>query len=100
MVLRDIRESGGGLVAASDAAMLDGHQNAGKVRRDPGRTGSAAAFAGLRAALDDGLLERHERAVVLVTGTGLKSLQYLQPAAQPCEVQGSLEEVERALRQI
>ncbi len=99
MVLRDIDEAGGGLVTASNASMLQAIRTLaafGGVLAEPA---GATAFAGLEPALAAGLFERGDRVVALVTGTGLKSLQYLKPQAAPLEVQGKLDEVERALQQ-
>ena len=97
MVLRDIRESRGGLVTVSDSSMLQAIgtlATRGGILAEPA---GAAAFAALDAALSGGLIERGERIVALVTGTGLKNLHYLQPSTSPYEVQGRLDEVEQIL---
>jgi threonine synthase len=87
LVLRDMRESGGGFVAVSDEAMLEAIRTLG-------------ATSGLLAepALEAGLIGRDETIVVHVTGTGLKNPRYLQPKSQSTEVSAALEEVERALK--
>jgi threonine synthase len=56
----------------------------------------AAGLAGLQSALAAGLVERDEIIVAHVTGTGLKSPQYLRPETSATEIGASLEEVERA----
>ena len=72
LALRRIRQSGGGGVAVSDDAIV------AAIARLAGLTGvfaepaAAASLAGLESALDAGLVERDERVVLLVTGTGLK----------------------------
>ncbi len=74
LCLRQIRDSGGGGVAVSDEAIV------AAIARLAGATGvfaepaAAAALAGLDAALEQGLVERDERVVLLVTGTGLKDV--------------------------
>jgi threonine synthase len=72
--LAEIRASNGGGVAVSDQAIL------GAIPRLAGTTGvfaepaGAAALAGLEAALDEGLVDRDERVVLMVTGNGLKDV--------------------------
>jgi threonine synthase len=93
MVLRDVREADGGFVAVTDEALLRAIQtlaSEGGVLAEPA---AAAAFAGIDPAVEAGLCSREERIVALVTGTGLKNLQYLRPQTAPFEVQGTLEEV-------
>jgi threonine synthase len=95
LVLRDVRESGGGFVSVSDEAMIEAIRTLaarGGILAEPA---GAAAFAALSPALAAGLLRPRERIVVHVTGTGLKNPTYFRPVKAPFEVQGSLDEVER-----
>lgn len=97
MALRDVRESGGAFVTVSDGAMLDAviaMATKGGILAEPA---GAAAFAGLEAALAGGLLDRGERVVVHVTGTGLKNPQYFRPSTEASTIGASLDEVGRAL---
>ena len=57
----------------------------------------AAGLAGLQSALAAGLAERDEIIVAHVTGTGLKSPQYLSSEVSTTEIGASLEELERAV---
>jgi threonine synthase len=98
LVLRDMRESGGGFVAVSDEAMLEAIRTLGATSGLLAEPAGAAAFAGLEPALEAGLIGRDETIVVHVTGTGLKNPRYLQPKSQSTEVSAALEEVERALK--
>jgi threonine synthase len=70
--LRAIRESGGDAVAVSDediiAAMLLLGRKTGIFAEPAGATG----LAGLRKAIDDGIISPDETVAVLVTGSGLK----------------------------
>ncbi len=97
LVLRDVRETGGGFVAVSDEGML------GAVRTLASRGGivaepaGAAAFAGLEAALQAEMIDPEELVVAHVTGTGFKNPDYLLPAATAFEVGATLEEVERVV---
>jgi threonine synthase len=98
LVLRDMRESGGGFVAVSDEAMLEAIRTLGATSGLLAEPAGAAAFAGLEPALEAGLIGRDETIVVHVTGTGLKNPRYLQPKSRSTEVSAALEEVERALK--
>ena len=95
--LRDVRESDGAFVAVPDEALLDAiavlASTAGLIAEPAG----AAALAGLRAALDSGLVMAEESIVVSVTGSGLKTPHYLRPATQAVDIHANLSEVERAV---
>ena len=97
MALRDVRQSGGGFVAVSDAEILAAVRmlaiRAGVLAEPAG----AAAVAAIRRAAVEGLVGRGERVVVLVTGSALKTPQFLRPSAGPFEVRASLDEVQRAV---
>ncbi len=83
--LAEIRASNGGGIAVSDQAIL------GAIPRLASTTGvfaepaGAAALAGLEAALDEGLVDRDERIVLMVTGNGLKDIAAAARAMQPAE---------------
>lgn len=96
-VLRDVRASGGGMVTVSDETLLDW---IGILAREAGllaEPAGVAGTAGVAAALEQGLLDRSERVVALVSGTLLKNLQFARPTRKPIEVEGELGELERAL---
>lgn len=72
--LAAIRDSGGAGVTATDEAILEA---IGELARTTGvfaEPAAAASLAGLRVAIDTGLIDRDERVVLLITGTGLKDL--------------------------
>ncbi|MDH3298840.1 MAG: threonine synthase [Gemmatimonadota bacterium] len=98
LALQRIRASGGGGVTVSEDAILAaipflaGHTG---VFAEPA---AAASLAGLHAALEAGLVNRDERIVLLVTGTGLKDV----PAAarsirRPEPIEPSLADVRKRL---
>jgi threonine synthase len=96
--LAEIRASGGGGVTVSDDAIL------ASISRLAGATGlfaepaGAAALAGLETALEEGLVDREERVVLMITGTGLKDVGAAASALPPLEpVEADLDSVERAV---
>ena len=100
MALGDIRASGGTGAIVDDGAIL------AAIGRLAGTTGvfaepaAAAALAGLAVALDEGMVSRDERVVLLVTGTGLKDVAAAARSARiPAPVSPDLDAVERVLRQ-
>jgi threonine synthase len=97
--LAEIRASGGGGVTVSDDAI------SAAISRLAGLTGvfaepaGAAALVGLEAALEEGLVDRDEGVVLMITGNGLKDVDAAAralPSLQP--VEATLEGVERAVR--
>ena len=85
---------GGGGVTVSDEAIL------AAISRLAGSTGvfaepaGAAALTGLEAALEDGLVDRDERVVLMVTGSGLKDIDAVARALPPLEpVEAKLEAI-------
>ena len=97
LVLRDVRESGGGFVTVSDASMLQAIRALAATGGILAEPAGAAAFAGLEPAMEAGLIDRDDTIVVHVTGTGLKTPQYLQPKIAPTEIGATLEEVEQVI---
>jgi len=97
--LSEIRASGGGGVTVSDDAI------SAAISRLAGITGvfaepaGAAALAGLEVALEERLVDRDERVVLLVTGNGLKDVAAAARALPRLDpVEASLEGVDHAVR--
>jgi threonine synthase len=100
MALREVRASGGTGVLVSDEQILDAMDRLARTTGVFAEPAAAAALAGLLVALEEGLVARDERAVLLVTGTGLKDV----PAAMrrvsiPKPVPTDLAAVERLLEE-
>ncbi len=74
LCLRDVRASGGGGVKVAEEAILSAITQLGRWTGVFAEPAGAAALAGLDVALHAGLVERSERVVLLVTGTGLKDV--------------------------
>lgn len=74
VALQEVRTSGGTGVLVPDEAILDA---IGHLARSAGvfaEPAAAAALPGLLVAIEEGQIDRHERVVLLVTGTGLKDV--------------------------
>jgi threonine synthase len=66
------KDSGGALLAVSDAAILDAWRNVARMEGVFCEPASAAGIAGLRQAVRDGIVQPDERCVCVLTGNGLK----------------------------
>ncbi len=76
--LRAVRNSGGYGITVSDSDILDAQKALSTSVGLFAEPAAACAFAGLLAALENGQIGKHESAVVLITGSGLKDI----PSAQ------------------
>jgi len=74
LCLRRVRESGGCGVAVPDEAILASIARLARLSGVFAEPAAAAGLAGLEAAIDAQLIDRDERIVLLVTGTGLKDV--------------------------
>ena len=83
--LRAVRETGGAYVTVSDAAILEAMAELGKAGlfAEPA---AAAAWAGLRKALERGLVTPEDPVLVLLTGGGLKDVPAAMQAVSPAPV--------------
>jgi threonine synthase len=92
--LRAVRETGGAFVTVSDEAILAAIAELGRDHAVFAEPAAAAAYAGVKAApYEDG-----ERAVVLITGNGLKDIASAQRAvARPTVVEPTLVALDRAM---
>jgi threonine synthase len=95
-VLAAVRRDGGGLVAVSEKALADAVTTLAARAGVGAEPAGASALAGLVHATGDGLVDRSETVVLLITGRGMTP-----PRAQPdlgrVRVVESLDEVERSL---
>jgi len=74
LALREVRASGGSGVIVSDEAIVAAIARLAAATGVFAEPAAAAVLAGLEAALEEGLVGRDERVVLLVTGTGLKDV--------------------------
>jgi threonine synthase len=73
--LAAVRESGGSFVAVPDEAILEAMREAGRRAGVFGEPAGVAGLAGLRQAVAEGVVGRHESALTIVTGSGLKDVK-------------------------
>ena len=74
LALKEVRASKGAGVLVSDDAILDAIPLLARTTGVFAEPAASAALAGLLVALEEGLVEKGERVVLLVTGTGLKDV--------------------------
>ncbi|MCG6963518.1 MAG: threonine synthase [Acidobacteria bacterium] len=98
LALARVRASDGGGVAVSDDAILGAVARLARLTGVFAEPAAAASLAGLKAALDAGLVGRDERAVLLATGSGLKDLDAASRTVDfPQPVPPDLESVARVV---
>ncbi len=83
LALAAVRASGGGAVTVSDDAILAAIGRLAAATGVFAEPAAAAALAGLEAALAEGLVQRDECAVLLITGSGLKDIPTAARGVRP-----------------
>jgi threonine synthase len=97
--VRAARETGGAYVVVEDAEILAAIATLGRQAAVFAEPAGAAAFAGLEAAVRQGLVEREERIVVVVTGSGLKDVRSaMQAVASAPVIPPTLQALQQAAR--
>jgi len=89
MAVKVIRESGGFGITISDEEILAAEKELARLTGVFAEPSGAASYAGLLRLLSEGRIERDERVVMLVTGSGLKSIDAVVGTA------GSVEPIEK-----
>jgi threonine synthase len=97
--LRAVRDSEGQFVAVSDAEILSAISILAEMTGVMAEPAGAAGLAGLIKLVEQGICGSDDRAVVMVTGNGLKDIEGVMRAVtrEPAEVENSLEDVEHKL---
>jgi len=89
--LRAVRESGGTMVAVSDAEILEAMRLLGRTSGIFGESAGVTGLAGLKYLVENGIIRSEEKVVVIVTGNGLKDVSKAVGAAgEPIKVEPSL----------
>ena len=85
--LARVRDSRGAFVAVPDEAITEAQRETGRRAGLFGEPAAAAALAGLRQAVADGLVGRRESALAVLTGSGLKDVRAaLLSAGKPVDL--------------
>lgn len=79
--VRAVRETNGAYITVSDDEILDAMRRLARQEAVSAEPAGAAGYAGLRKAIDQGMVEKDEEILVLVTGNGLKDVQSVVRAA-------------------
>lgn len=99
--LRAVRSSGGTGVTVSDASIIAAIAELAKLTGVFAEPAGASVLAGLRAALEQKLVDRDERVVLLVTGTGLKDIPAAARAVRrPAPIPPNLDAVAERMRSL
>ncbi len=97
--MRAVRETGGAFVRVSDEEILQAIPTLARGCGVFAEPAAAAAYAGLVKAVEEELVDRDERIVVLATGSGLKDVRAaMRAVGAPLRVEPRLEAVKAALR--
>jgi threonine synthase len=91
--LRAIRESGGSAVAVTDAEIVSAMLLLGRKAGIFAEPAGAAGFAGLRKAVQEGIIAKRETVVVLVTGSGLKDPASLEGHVDVADIEANADQV-------
>jgi threonine synthase len=98
--VRAVRESGGAMLNVADEEILDAMRYTGRLTGIFAEPAAATAIAGVRRALEQGIVGRRATVVALVTGNGLKDVRSARAAvADPFEVEpdgGGMESILQA----
>jgi threonine synthase len=100
LCLREVRASNGAGVIVSDDAILAAIPRLASLTGVFAEPAAAAAFAGLETALAEGLVNRDERVVLLITGSGLKDVAAAKRALEmPEPIELTIDAVADRIRQ-
>jgi threonine synthase len=95
--IRDVVQSGGCFVSVRDAELLEAMRLLATRAGVLAEPAAAAALAGTLVAQRQGRLSPAERIVLLITGSALKTPQYLRPHGRVVELQADLATLRAAL---
>jgi len=83
LALHAVRDSGGGLIAVDDKAILEACRLLASEETIVAEPAGAAGAAGLTKALGDGLIQPGERIICVITGHGLKDIKPVEQLIPP-----------------
>jgi len=95
--IRDVNATAGAFVSVSDGQMVEAMRLLSTRAGVLAEPAAAASLAGLRVALDEAHVGADERIVALVTGSSLKTPQFLEPHGRVVEIDEDLESLGRSM---
>ncbi len=96
--IKAIKESGGYAEAVTDSEIIEAQKLLARKEGIGVEPASAASIAGLKKLLEEGIIDRDERVVCIVTGHALKDPEVIfRMYEKPIEVNAKVEEVEKYL---
>jgi threonine synthase len=97
--MQAVTESGGAFVAVSDEAILQSIPMLARKVGVFGEPAGVAGAAGVRKAVESGIINRDETVAIIMTGNGLKDIQSaIRAAGRTIPVQPAMEEVRNAVK--
>ena len=97
--MKAVTESGGAFVAVSDEEILQSIPMLARKVGVFGEPAGVAGAAGVRRAVESGIIHRSESVAIIMTGNGLKDIQSaIRAAGRTIAVQPEMEEVRKAVR--
>jgi threonine synthase len=93
--VRAVVSTDGAFVAVSDEQMLDAMRLLATRAGVLAEPAAAASLAGLRVAIEEGRVDPSEAVVALITGSSLKTPQFLRPSGRVIESEPSLDALRR-----
>jgi threonine synthase len=94
----EIKRSGGEMISVTDREILEAMRITAQLAGIFGEPAGVAGVAGVRRAIDEGIIKKNESVLVVVTGNGLKDIQSAKQAAgQPLNIEPRLESLSEAL---
>jgi threonine synthase len=97
--LAQIRSSGGSMIAVRDSDIMDAIRITARLGGVFGEPAGVAGVAGVRKAIEAGVIDRRESVLVVITGNGLKDIDTARKAAgEPISIAPDLSSLEEALQ--
>jgi threonine synthase len=97
--LAQIRGSGGSMIAVRDSDIMDAIRITARLGGVFGEPAGVAGVAGVRKAIQSGLIDPRESVLVVITGNGLKDIDTARKASgEPISIKPDLSSLEEALR--
>jgi threonine synthase len=99
--MRAVTESGGAFVSVSDEEILGAIPMLARKAGVFGEPAGVAGAAGVKRAVESGIIDPSESVAIIVTGNGLKDIQSaIRSVGRPISVRPDIEEVRKAVEVI